>query len=133
MRSRYQKFLAPLRGSAFADRQFHSSIAETNNEVTNFSLNCPRKKPPSSTKKRQQGYGGGYAEYKPIKRSGKEYPQYWYHYEFWENGDPAGIRVAARLVKSSKYIPKRLLAKVQKLDAQKAPVAQILKLLKPKR
>ena len=89
----------------------------------------PRKKSHPSIKKRQQGYGGGYVEYKPIKRSGKTYPQYWYHYEFWENGDPAGIRVAARLVKSSKYIPKRLLAKVQKLDAQKAPVVQILELL----
>ncbi len=107
----------------------NEAIAETNNNEIDSELNYPRKKSPPSTKKRQQGYGGGYVEYKPIKRSGKTYPQYWYHYEFWENGDPAGIRVAARLIKSSKYIPKRLLAKVQKLDAQKAPVVQILELL----
>ena len=76
---------------------------------------------PPSTKRRKQGYGAGYIECKPIKRGGKEYPQYWYHYESWKKGD--------RLVKSSKYIPKGKLAQVQRLDEQKAPVREILKVL----
>jgi hypothetical protein len=50
-----------------------------------------------------------------------DYPQPWYRYEFWEKGD--------RVVKSTKYIPKRLLAQVQRLDDEKAPVREILKLL----
>ena len=75
--------------------------------------------PPS--KKRKKGYGTGYIECKPIKRSGKEYQQYWYHYEFWQEGD--------RTLKKSRYIPKRLLARVEKLEADKAPVKEILVLL----
>jgi hypothetical protein len=74
-----------------------------------------------STKRRKQGYGAGYIECKPIKRGNKEYPQYWYHWEIWQDGD--------RVVKKSKYIPRRLLARVEKLEAQKAPVKEILVLL----
>jgi hypothetical protein len=72
-------------------------------------------------KKRKKGYGTGYIECKPIKRSGKEYQQYWYHYEEWRSGD--------RLTKKSRYIPKRLLARVEKMEAEKAPVKQILEML----
>ncbi len=82
---------------------------------------CSSNPTPPSTKRRKQGYGAGYIECKPIKRSGKEYKQYWYHYEFWQEGD--------RLIKSSKYIPKGKLAQVQQLDNQKVPVREILKLL----
>jgi hypothetical protein len=67
------------------------------------------------------GEGSGSIHCKPIKRSGKEYKQYWYHYEFWREGD--------RLIKKSRYIPKRLLARVEKLEAEKAPVKEILVLL----
>jgi hypothetical protein len=81
---------------------------------------CSSKISPPS-KKRQQGYGAGYIECKPIKRGGKEYPQYWYHYEIWSEGD--------HVIKSSKYIPKGKLAQVQQLDEQKAPVREILKVL----
>jgi len=56
-----------------------------------------------------------------IRRSGKEYKQYWYHYEEWQSGD--------RLTKKSRYIPKRLLARVEKLEAEKAPVREILEVL----
>jgi len=73
-------------------------------------------------KKRKRGYGTGYIECKPIKRSGKEYQQYWYHYEEWKEGD--------RLVKKSRYIPKRLLARVEKLEGSKAPVREILEVLR---
>jgi hypothetical protein len=83
--------------------------------------NNPRNTSPPSTKRRKQGYGAGYIECKPIKRSGKEYKQYWYHYEFWSEGD--------RLIKKSRYIPKRLLARVEKLEKEKAPVREILEVL----
>jgi hypothetical protein len=72
-------------------------------------------------KKRKQGDGTGYIECKPIKRSGKEYKQYWYHYEEWREGD--------RLSKKSRYIPKRSLARVEKLEGSKAPVRAILEVL----
>ena len=71
--------------------------------------------------RRKQGYGAGYIECKPIKRSGKEYKQYWYHWEFWRSGD--------RLIKKSRYIPKRLLARVEKMEAEKVPIVDILKVL----
>jgi hypothetical protein len=56
-----------------------------------------------------------------LLKNGKDYPQAYYHYEFWNGGD--------RLTKSSRYIPKRLLSQVQKLDADKAPVREILQVL----
>jgi hypothetical protein len=65
--------------------------------------------------------GGGSIQWKTITIHGKNYPQPWYHYEFWQGGD--------RVVKKSKYIPKRLLAKIQELDAHKAPVREILEVL----
>ena len=77
---------------------------------------------PPSNKKRKQGEGTGYIECKPIKRSGKEYKQYWYHYEEWQGGD--------RLVKKSRYIPKRLVQKVKRMNDEKVPVEEILKILK---
>jgi hypothetical protein len=80
---------------------------------------------PPSKKRRKQGYGGGYIECKPIKRNGKEYQQYWYHYEFWEKGKC--------LVKKSCYIPKRLLADLEKLEQEKAPVGEILNLFGKKK
>jgi hypothetical protein len=47
--------------------------------------------------------------------------QAYYHYEFWSEGD--------RLTKSTKYIPKRLLAQVQQMEHNKAPVREILGVL----
>ncbi len=61
---------------------------------------------PKRKKRRQKGYGSGWIQCKPIKRSGKEYKQYWYCYEEWQSG--------ARSIKKSRYIPKRLLARVEK-------------------
>jgi hypothetical protein len=81
----------------------------------------PRKITPPS-KKRKQGYGTGYIECKPIKRSGKEYKQYWYHYEIWREGD--------RLSKKSKYIPKKMRSLIAKMDNDKVPVTEILRVLK---
>jgi hypothetical protein len=56
-----------------------------------------------------------------ITKGGKDYPQAYYHYEIWSKGD--------RLVKSSKYIPKRLLTQVQQMEQEKAPVREILEVL----
>jgi hypothetical protein len=84
-------------------------------------VKCSSKQTHPSTKRRKQGYGAGYIECKPIKRGNKEYKQYWYHWEIWDSGD--------RITKKSKYIPRRLLARVSELEAQKVPVEEILKVL----
>jgi hypothetical protein len=91
---------------------------DENNELISVSRG-EQVTPPS--KRRKQGCGTGYIECKPIKRSGKEYKQYWYHYEEWQQGD--------RLTKKSRYIPKQLLAQVEKLEGSKAPVREILEVL----
>ncbi|BAZ36670.1 C-5 cytosine-specific DNA methylase (plasmid) [Calothrix sp. NIES-4101] len=74
-----------------------------------------------SPSKRRKGDGSGSIHWRTITRGGKDYPQAYYHYEFWNGGD--------RLVKSSRYIPKKLLAQVQKMEMEKVPVREILGLL----
>jgi hypothetical protein len=91
------------------------------NEVLETDKNNPRKITPPS-KRRKQGDGTGYIECKPIKRSEKEYQQYWYHYEEWSSGD--------RLSKKSKYIPKTMLNRIEQMNNEKAPVEEILKVLR---
>ncbi|MBR8839127.1 MAG: hypothetical protein DSM106950_35290 [Stigonema ocellatum SAG 48.90 = DSM 106950] len=81
------------------------------------------KNSPSKTR-RDKGLGTGGIQWKTITLNGKDYPQAWYHYEFWQDGD--------RLVKKSKYIPKRLLTRIQELEAEKTPVKEILKLFRVK-
>ena len=71
--------------------------------------------------RRHKGEGSGSIHWKTITRNGFDYPQAWYHYEFWSEGD--------RLVKKSKYIPKRLEQRIQKLELDKAPVREILNIL----
>jgi len=68
-----------------------------------------------------KGDGSGSIHWKTITRNGLDYPQPWYHYEVWEKGD--------RIIKKSKYIPKKLLGDIQNLQAEKAPIREILKLL----
>jgi hypothetical protein len=75
---------------------------------------------PSKTR-RHKGEGSGSIHWRTITKGGKDYPQAYYHYEFWNEGD--------RLTKSTKYIPKRLLAQVQQLEQDKAPVREILGVL----
>ena len=86
--------------------------------------NCSSKNtsPPSKRQKRPNGHGGGYIEYREVKRNHKTYAQYWYHWEIWSKGD--------RLTKKSRYIPKRLLAKIEKMNNDKVPVEEILRILK---
>jgi hypothetical protein len=102
-------------------------LGEKNKCSSKSSVTCPDEKKSSSNIKspsksqRRRGEGSGSIHCKPIKRGNKTYPQYWYHYEFWQEGD--------RLSKKSRYIPKRLLARVEKLEAEKAPVMEILEVL----
>ncbi|NEU77349.1 ASCH domain-containing protein [Hassallia byssoidea VB512170] len=84
-------------------------------------LSVPTSKDIPSKTRRNKGSGTGSIQWKVITRNGKDYPQAWYHYEFWKNG--------VRQVKKSRYIPKRLLGRIEKLEAEKAPVREILSLL----
>lgn len=68
--------------------------------------------------RRKKGYGSGYIYWRTYK--GK-YRQAFYHYELWRNSE--------RHVKSSRYIPKKLVSEVQRLNEEKAPVMEILRLL----
>ncbi|RUS97475.1 hypothetical protein DSM106972_084230 [Dulcicalothrix desertica PCC 7102] len=74
-----------------------------------------------SQTRRHKGDGSGYIQWKTVTVNGKQYSQPWYHYEFWNNRE--------RFIKSSCYIPKQLLTQIIQLDANKAPVQEILNLL----
>ncbi len=97
------------------DRCSRKKIPASNNE-------CSRKIVPASKKRRSRGKGGGWIECKPIKLKGKEYKQYWYHYETWREGD--------RVTKKCKYIPQRMRSQIEKMNDEKAPVEEILKVLR---
>jgi hypothetical protein len=74
-----------------------------------------------SKMRRHKGEGSGNIHWRTISKNGKDYPQAYYHFEFWTQGN--------RLIKSSKYIPKRLIHRVEQLEKQKAPVKDILQVL----
>ncbi len=109
---------------------FQSSDTFSNEEVlirdenAKTTANCSSKinNPPSRKKKRSSGYGGGYIEYREVKRNHKTYSQYWYHYEFWREGE--------RTTKKSRYIPKRLVQKVERMNGSKVAVRKILEVLR---
>ena len=102
-----------------------TSIASIQEKAIGTNDECSSKVTPPSAKRRKQGEGTGYIECKPIKRSGKEYKQYWYHYEEWEGGD--------RTVKKSRYIPKRLIQQIERMNDEKAAVREILEVFQSKR
>jgi hypothetical protein len=103
------------------DRKLPNS--DRSNEVISISRGEQITHP--STKRRKQGYGAGYIECKPIKRGNKEYKQYWYHWEIWQDGD--------RITKKSKYIPNNRRSQIEKMNNEKAPVEEILKVLRNRR
>ena len=74
--------------------------------------------------RRKYGYGGGYIECKPITKNGKQYKQYWFHWQVWRDGET--------VIKKSRYIPKKQVSKVMRMNNEKAPVAKILKVLESK-
>jgi phage N-6-adenine-methyltransferase len=71
--------------------------------------------------RRGKGSGSGNIHWRTITKKGKDYQQAYYHYEFWDDGDC--------LVKSTRYIPKRLLSQVSRMEREKVPVKEILKVL----
>ncbi len=101
-----------------------TSIISTDDKVIDNSDKCSSKIIPASKKNRVKGKGSGWIECKPIKRKGKEYKQYWYHYETWREG--------SRMVQCSKYIPKKMESKIIRMNNEKVPVEVILKVLESK-
>jgi hypothetical protein len=74
-----------------------------------------------SNKRRSKGYGTGRIQWRTKKTSsGKEYQQPWYDWQVNEGG---------KTKTRTKYIPKRLLASVQELEASFAPVQEVLRVL----
>ena len=80
----------------------------------------PSKNTPKSRRKR--GTGSGYIYWRTIKKNGLEYHQTFYHYELRDKNN--------RRVKSSEYIPKKLRSRIEKMDNDKVPVVEILKVLR---
>ena len=90
----------------------------------------PNNKISSRKTRRTKGDGSGCIYYRTVTKKGKEYREAYYQYEFWKEGDtPRRGRRSHRLAKSSRYVPKRLVAQVQQLEAEKAPVREILQVL----
>lgn len=84
-----------------------------------------------SKNRRNKGEGSGSIHWKPCKRKDKvtgqvigEYLQPWYHYEIWEEGD--------RLKKGTAYIPQKLLSQIERLEEEKAPIKEIIRILRVK-
>ncbi len=72
--------------------------------------------------RRHKGDGSGCIYYRTVTKKGKEYCEAYYQYEIWVMGD--------RLIKSSRYISKGTLSKVQRMEVEKAPVKEILRVLR---
>jgi hypothetical protein len=75
----------------------------------------------SRKKRRHKGDGSGCIYWRTVTKKGKTYHEAYYQYELWSEGE--------RLLKSTKYIPKRLLKGVQALEAANAPVIDVLLVL----
>ncbi len=56
------------------------------------------------------------------QKNGKEYQQTFYHYEIRDKDN--------RRVKSCKYIPQKMRSQIEKMNAEKAPVEEILEVLR---
>ena len=74
--------------------------------------------------RREKGEGSGYINFRTVSKNGKDYKQAYYHWEEWEYGD--------RLTKSSKYIPRKMEAKIIRMNQEKVPVVKILEVLRSK-
>ena len=85
------------------------------------SKKCSSKNIHPSKKRREKGRGTAYIECKPITKNGKEYKQYWFHWQVWQDGETA--------IKKSRYIPKRLVPKVERMNNDKVSVREILEVL----
>ncbi|MDJ0800179.1 MAG: hypothetical protein QNJ51_25795 [Calothrix sp. MO_167.B12] len=75
---------------------------------------------PTTISKRCIGDGTGRITKRTISKNGKKYQQYWYDWQYYQDG---------RLVGRSKYIRKRLLPQIQALEQEKVPISKILEVL----
>ena len=75
---------------------------------------------PTTISKRSIGDGTGRITKRTISKNGKKYQQYWYDWQYYQDG---------RLVGRSKYIRKRLLPQIQALEQEKVPISKILEVL----
>ena len=91
-------------------------------EDEEFLEDKPADKISSRKTRRHKGDGSGCIYYRTVTKKGKEYCEAYYQYEIWVMGD--------RLIKSSRYIPKGTLSKVQRMEVEKAPVKEILRVLR---
>ena len=93
---------------------------------TGKSKSTNRKVPSRRTprQRREKGRGTAYIECKPITKNGKQYKQYWFHWQVWRDGET--------VIKKSRYIPKRLVSKVERMNNEKESVEKILKVLESK-
>jgi hypothetical protein len=76
--------------------------------------------PPTTIRKRLSGEGTGRITKRTIRKNGKDYKEYWYDWQYYQNG---------KLIGRCKYISKRLLSQIQALEAEKVPVSKILEVL----
>lgn len=124
-----EKQINPSKSSSICEAvSFRTLSVEPDDSIDKDIVNAdisPSKNLSPSKILRNRGEGSGTIHCKPIWRGGKEYKQYWYHYEFWQSGE--------RLVKKTRYIPKRLLTKVQRMEGEKVPVEEILRVLQRKK
>ena len=93
-------------------------------KLLNGSDKSPSNNLSPSKNQRKRGQGSGTVHYRRIRKKGKEYQQAYYHYEIWSQG--------SRMIKSSKYIPKKMEAKIIRMNNEKVPVEKILKVLESK-
>jgi hypothetical protein len=100
---------------------FPDHVPRRDDSESDLEIN-PSKVTPPSKNRRSKGKGSGWIECKPIKRGGKEYQQYWYHWEEWSKGD--------RITKKSKYISQTQRSLVEKMNNEKVPVEEILRVLR---
>lgn len=70
--------------------------------------------------KRASGDGTGRITKRIISKNGKDYKQFWYDYQYYQNG---------KLIGRSRYISKRLLPQIHALESEKVPVSKILEAL----
>lgn len=123
----------PFEGSIVGDRGSKFDVRVDDRIVQLLKLyvfpDLREKKKPQSNEdlsprkiRRRKGTGSGYINWRNIEKNGNNYKETWYHYEFWSEGN--------RQVKSCAYIPKKMRSQIQKMNAEKAPVEDILKVLK---
>lgn len=70
--------------------------------------------------KRTLGNGTGRVTKRIISKNGKDYKQYWYDWQYYQNG---------KLIGRSRYIPNRLLPQIMALEQEKVPVSKIIEVL----